>query len=302
MDVVTENVNYSSLIRPFRHGVCWLGTSLAITVPIALLFLQSDIVDFVFVCLFGVLPVSVLAFVSPWSRARQLRKKSHAIFLSSTQLTVDETSHELRDCRWFRGWAFHQPEFSQYPVYMPAVVVSWPPYSDESRAICGLDADRREEIIDRLLSSSAVEDRPRKRNERLVVTSSGVVGAAVVLTCLVTISSFREQAIPFPSIAISAIAGGIFCRIAAKHSLGHIQFQEPPSKQSMALLLVVVVGTLRLNRRNGGGPLHQNPSLLLWVLPLAAIQIGSLTALYIWVRKREIERLGPQALAAKPHS
>lgn len=297
MCVVTETVRYSTLIRPFRYGVRWLGTSLMITVPIAFLCLRIDVVYFVFVCLFGVLPVSVLAFVSPWSRARELMKKSHTVTLTLTKFTAGDTSHELCDCRWFHGWAFHQPELAQYPFFLPAVVVSWPPYSDESRAVCGLDSELRKDFIERLVSSSAVEDKPRRRNERLIVTWSGVLGAAVVSCILATISSFVKSSIPFPSIAVSAVAGGLFFRIATKHALGHIQFQQPPSKQFGALLTLVVVGTLRVNRRNRGGPLFRHPSLFLWVLPLAALQIGSLAALYIWVRNRENARLGPQAAA-----
>ena len=120
-----------------------------------------------------------------------------------------------------------------------------------------------------------------------------------MLAALVALNSLVNWAIPIASVAVSAVVGGVMSRILVKHVLGHVQFQQPPAKQLTAFVTLIVLGTLRLNRKNRGGPLFMNPALLVWVLPLAALQIVSLIALYIWVRNREIASLGQHAVAAK---
>jgi hypothetical protein len=60
-----ETISYAEHISPVRCGLRWLATALAITLPIAAQFLRSDLGVFAFVCVCGVLPVAVIAFISP---------------------------------------------------------------------------------------------------------------------------------------------------------------------------------------------------------------------------------------------
>ena len=291
MDTFTETICYRDFVTPVRYGLRWLGIALMIVLALAVLLLWRDVADFALICIMGLLPVSLIAFISSWSRARELVRQSETITLSPTTLTVNNQPRSLEECRWFRGYAFHQPKLSTYPVSEPAIVIAWPPYSEESRAICGT-GDRRGPVISILSEAGIPEDSPRPVQERGWINAATLGGVLCFAAEGSLINLLSPHDIPGVSFIISAIVSGMAARVLMKHRLGLFQFQESPHEMMFAAATIIVLGTLKMNRRGGGGPLIQNPEFLLWTIPLAGLQFLSLGLLYSRVRRRENARLG----------
>ncbi len=230
MDDVSETIALSDQLQPLRYGLKWLGIAFTLSISFASLFLFSDVGDFMFVCIIAVPPVCLIAFTGAWSRTRELARQSHTVTFSDNYVTVDEARHELASCRWFKGWAFHQPQLALYPAYSPAIVISWPPFTNECYTVCGIDADCRETIIRLLQQSPALEDLPRRRNERFLVNIATVVGSTATLLLMVALQFATASSIPFVSLTITVLCGGVASRILTGHKLGFIQFQTPPGK------------------------------------------------------------------------
>jgi hypothetical protein len=282
-----ETISYAEHISPVRCGLRWLATGLVITLPIAALFLRSDAGAFAFVCVCGVLPVAVIAFISPWSRARALANTSKTVSVSPTAITVAGVERDLKVCRWFRGYAFHDPELALYPASTPAIVVVWPPFNEECRTICGLDPQRREEIIQTLERAGVPEDRPRSLYERIQINAVTVAGAGCTALATAGINRLLFHGIPDASIATSVIVGGIAARMAFRHGLGHFQCQDVLAKTLGPWFGVVFLGLFRINRKLRGAQLLADPGFLISSVALAALQALGLYALYAWIRARE---------------
>lgn len=302
MDEVTETIAYSVFVHPVRRGLRWLALYFAITLPLAALIFRRNLEDFILVASVIVFPGSLLPFVSPWSRARELAKQFKTVAVARRSVSVDGETHDLSQCRWFRGFAFHDPKLADYPASSPAVVITWPPFGGHDRTICGLTADTKERIVAQLGDEAIPEDKPRRINERFLLNAVTLGTATLVISLLAAVNLLAVPGIPFASILVSAAVGGIAARIWLKHRFGHIQFQETSSRTFAAWATVIVVGTLKTNRRGGGGPLHQNASFLTWVLPLALIQGIGLYALYRYVRAREDALLVDHSQHTKRHA
>jgi hypothetical protein len=291
MHTVSETIAYAVHVKPLRYGLGWLATSLAITLPGAMLFLRSDIVEFLFVCCIGVLPAALIAFTSPWSRARDLARKSVSATIGPSEIEIAGDVHALTDCRWFRGYAFHDPRLALYPAYTPAVVITWPPFTPTCRMICGLSPQQQSDVIEILKRESIPEDKPRLSHERLLINAAALLGGVCTAAAAVGVNLISALDIPFTSIATSVGVGGLAACILIKHHLGHFQFQEPLAKAIGPWLGFATLGLLRLNRKNRGGPLHADPSFLVWVLPLVALQTLGMIWMYHAIREREDQLL-----------
>lgn len=285
MPVVTEDIVYADFVKPVRRGFRWLVLYFAITLSAAACFLSAD--DFIIAAVLIVFPGSVLPFVSPWSRARQLAKQTKAVTIAESAIIVDDSSHDLSQCRWFRGFAFHDPKLAEYPASEPAIVISWPPFGNEDRTICGLTAAVEEQIAQRLKNEAVPQDKPRRVNERFLLNASTLGAAMLVIAFMSGVNLVAVPAIPFPSVLTSAAVGGITIRVLLKQKFGHLQCQGPSFGRFTAWFTLIVVATLKMNRGNPGGPLLQDPAWFMWVLPLVLVQGACLFALYRYVRARE---------------
>src|SRR5690606_2515164 len=88
------------------------------TLPVAAFVFRSDSEDFLLVAFVLVFPGSLLPFVSPWSRARELARQFKTVTVTWRTVSVGEETCDLSQCRWFRGFALHDPKLTAYRAYV----------------------------------------------------------------------------------------------------------------------------------------------------------------------------------------
>ena len=261
-----------------------------------------DFEIFLVVLIPGGFVLNLVAFTSTWSPARELVKKEQTITLTPETVSIEKEkgndSYSLSHCRCFHGFGFHDPVLRNYSIRTPALILSWPPFTEEDRISFGYDPDCKKTIISFFEDLNVPCDQTRKPNEIRTTNwwtlLGGVVGFLLAFSLSSLFSPFGIQfGDKFVLTAITAITGAFVARMTMKHHAGDFVFySKTPRTFVLSCLGIGLLLLMKLNGRGQMRPLLADTSRLITYFCM----LSALLAFVIWffhnVRKEEENRIG----------
>ena len=293
-----ETISLRTLVSPWRYalrhtayGALWFAVALGLIALWFSPFLAG------FIGFFVAIVALPLLFAGDYGKAHQLAHSTIAIQLDHEHLSVERKSRQWSgppgSCRFFRGSTNHDPDCPG-DVAAPALILSWPPYSSESRTICALGAATISHWIRVLSCAGAIEesDRASRRPafDAFRCVSAGLVASLALLSFLGLLSFICpvSEVQWFIGPLTAAVIGGRLCRHLIRHFEGDCVANGARFGWWDEFVKLWLIGFLGMRR---GAANIVDPMVLFVGVVIVAVEVGVVLSVYQWLRKRELMRV-----------
>jgi hypothetical protein len=225
--IFAEQMELSGIVRPWNYAFRSVGIALvAWSILIVILWIAIGGGCILFLLPFVLVIAVPLHFAFNLGNAARCAKLARSITIEEKSISIKgghvQWDGPVSEVRYFRGWTNDELRFLTDARY-PALLISWPPHSDQSRCIGAVDSIAIDRLSSTLRTMGALEQPDRKPHSRLrdecISLLPGAGFAGLMILTLQLLSTILDIA-PLHWFSAPASAGLIAWMLSIKW-LGH---------------------------------------------------------------------------------